>query len=56
MIVAQQFTAGIKSGRKGSPRSGWLDIRYQIPQSFSRPLHELHCGCCQSQRWIAGLL
>ena len=42
MIVAQQFTAGITSGRISSPRSGRLHDKGQIPLTlFSRPLHGL---------------
>src|SRR6266540_7532005 len=54
MIVAQQFTAGMRSGRiEVREADGWNGSR-QINAVFSRPFHGLHLASLPSQR-IAGL-
>jgi hypothetical protein len=50
MIVAQQFTAGMRSGRiVVREADGWNGSR-QIDALFSRPFHGLHLATLPSQR------
>jgi hypothetical protein len=51
MIVAPQFTAGMRSGRiVVREADGWNGSR-QIAAVFSRPFHGLHLACLPSQRF-----
>jgi hypothetical protein len=46
MILAQQFTAGMRSGRiVVREADGWNGSR-QIAAVFGRPFHGLHLACC----------